>query len=310
MEQINLLLDGLLVVILLVTAGAALLSGDLFRSVVLFIAFGLLMSVAWVRLNATDLAMAEAAIGAGLVGALLLDAVGQIRHDTHARELVLPWIAGMVCLGVLAALIRAVLVQPEPSGELAGMLAASMEDSGVTHELTAVLLNFRTYDTFLEISVLIITAFVSLALQTPRAEPPSLHHVSNRLLDALIAWLGPFMLMLGFYLFWVGSKEPGGAFQAGALLASCGVLLRLSGVTLPFLRSDIGLRLWIVAGIFVFLLVASSGPLLGLPLFAYKSGAAGWLILTIEAALTVSIAVILVSLFTTAPPDADAEQDR
>jgi energy-converting hydrogenase B subunit D len=50
---------------------------DPFRAVVLFIAFGLLMTLAWVRLGAPDAALAETAIGTGLTGAMLLDAVGQ-----------------------------------------------------------------------------------------------------------------------------------------------------------------------------------------------------------------------------------------
>ncbi len=72
------LLDGLLVVALVVTAVAALWSSDLFRAVVVFIAFGVLMAVAWVRLHAPDIALAEAAIGAGLTGVLLLDAVSHL----------------------------------------------------------------------------------------------------------------------------------------------------------------------------------------------------------------------------------------
>ncbi|PXX93718.1 hypothetical protein DIT71_02650 [Marinobacter vulgaris] len=72
------LLDGLLVVALVVTAVAALCSRDLFRAVVVFIAFGVLMAVAWVRLHAPDIALAEAAIGAGLTGVLLLDAVSHL----------------------------------------------------------------------------------------------------------------------------------------------------------------------------------------------------------------------------------------
>lgn len=72
------LLDLLLLAALLATASAALLSRDLFRAVVVFIAFGLLMSLAWVRLQAPDIALAEAAIGAGLSGVLLLDAVSHL----------------------------------------------------------------------------------------------------------------------------------------------------------------------------------------------------------------------------------------
>ncbi|MDZ7839592.1 MAG: DUF4040 domain-containing protein [Gammaproteobacteria bacterium] len=77
--MIDLWLDMLLVFALLATAAAALCSRDLFRAVVLFIAFGLLMALGWVRLEAPDVALAEAAIGAGLTGVLLLDAAGHFR---------------------------------------------------------------------------------------------------------------------------------------------------------------------------------------------------------------------------------------
>jgi energy-converting hydrogenase B subunit D len=69
---------------LVILARQALASRLLFRSVVLYIAFGLLMALAWARLAAPDIALAEAAIGAGLTGALLLDAVARLGR--HARE--------------------------------------------------------------------------------------------------------------------------------------------------------------------------------------------------------------------------------
>lgn len=79
-------LDGLLVCALLATAAGALLSRDLFRAVVMFIAFGLLMSLAWVRLRAPDIALAEAIIGAGLSGVLFLDAVSHLRRSPANGE--------------------------------------------------------------------------------------------------------------------------------------------------------------------------------------------------------------------------------
>ncbi|WP_291829182.1 DUF4040 domain-containing protein [Marinobacter sp.] len=75
------LLDGLLVLALLTTAVAVLASRNLFRAVVMFIAFGLLMALAWVRLQAPDIALAEAAIGAGLTGVLLLDAARHLGYN-------------------------------------------------------------------------------------------------------------------------------------------------------------------------------------------------------------------------------------
>ena len=70
------LLDSLLAILLLGLGWAALSGTDLKRGVVLFMAFGLLLSLIWARLRAPDLALAEAAIGAGLSGALLLLALG------------------------------------------------------------------------------------------------------------------------------------------------------------------------------------------------------------------------------------------
>jgi uncharacterized MnhB-related membrane protein len=71
----HLAFDGLLAVALLWSAWRALTAMQLVHAVVMFIVFGLLMTVAWARLLAPDIALAEAAIGAGLTGALLLDAV-------------------------------------------------------------------------------------------------------------------------------------------------------------------------------------------------------------------------------------------
>ena len=69
---------------LLWSAWRALATPDLTRAVVLFIVFGLLMTLAWARLSAPDIALAEAAIGAGLTGALLLDAIGALRRGEDA----------------------------------------------------------------------------------------------------------------------------------------------------------------------------------------------------------------------------------
>jgi energy-converting hydrogenase B subunit D len=87
MTTLSWLYDGLIALTLVWIAWRALTTAELFRSVVLFIAFGLLMALAWVRLHAPDIALAEAAIGAGLTGALLLDAVGhlQARRATDGK---------------------------------------------------------------------------------------------------------------------------------------------------------------------------------------------------------------------------------
>lgn len=73
--------DLLLSLSLLGLATATLGSAEPRRAVILFIAFGLLLALVWARLRAPDVALAEAAIGAGLSGALMLAAarVGQAK---------------------------------------------------------------------------------------------------------------------------------------------------------------------------------------------------------------------------------------
>ncbi|MBQ1782111.1 MAG: DUF4040 domain-containing protein [Gammaproteobacteria bacterium] len=82
----SLWLDLLLIVALLWIAAGALFSRQLFRAVVLFIVFGLLLALAWARQAAADVALAEAAIGAGLTGALLLDAAGRFRRVRGGKD--------------------------------------------------------------------------------------------------------------------------------------------------------------------------------------------------------------------------------
>ena len=86
MTSLNWLLDGMLASTLLWMAGRALASPDLFRAVVLFISFGLVLSLVWVRLDAPDIALAEAAIGAGLTGALLLSALARLEYRDKAKN--------------------------------------------------------------------------------------------------------------------------------------------------------------------------------------------------------------------------------
>lgn len=74
--------DLLLSLTLLALAVAALTSAEPRRGVILFIAFGLLLALVWARLRAPDLALAEAAIGAGLSGALMLAAARRARRRT------------------------------------------------------------------------------------------------------------------------------------------------------------------------------------------------------------------------------------
>lgn len=78
--------DATLVIILLTCAWLALTTPNLLRAVMLFIAFGLLAALAWVRLQAPDVALAEAAVGSGLTGALLLSTLSAMQRAVQKRR--------------------------------------------------------------------------------------------------------------------------------------------------------------------------------------------------------------------------------
>ncbi|MGE0824909.1 MAG: Na(+)/H(+) antiporter subunit B [Candidatus Binatia bacterium] len=80
------LLDLGLVLFLPWLAWQALHTSDLFRAIVSFIVFGLLIALSWSRLHAPDVALAEAAIGAGLTGALFFVTLAQLQTRTSSEE--------------------------------------------------------------------------------------------------------------------------------------------------------------------------------------------------------------------------------
>ena len=80
MNALQTIFDLVLVLALFWLAWRALAAPDLFKGIVLLIAFGLLMALAWVRLRAPDIALAEAAVGSGITGALLLSALARSRR--------------------------------------------------------------------------------------------------------------------------------------------------------------------------------------------------------------------------------------
>jgi uncharacterized MnhB-related membrane protein len=67
-------LDPLLALALVAMSVIVIASRRIFDAIVAFVFFGLVVSLVWARLGAPDVALAEAAIGAGLGGALMLAA--------------------------------------------------------------------------------------------------------------------------------------------------------------------------------------------------------------------------------------------
>jgi len=79
-------LDLLLCGLLLWVGWQVLATPDLHQAVILFIAFGLVLALVWVRLEAVDAALAEAAIGSGLTGALLWSTLARMERSRMEKR--------------------------------------------------------------------------------------------------------------------------------------------------------------------------------------------------------------------------------
>jgi len=188
---------------------------------------------------------------------------------------------------------------PPFSDRIPNLVATHLSISGVENPVTAVLLNFRGYDTLLEIGVLLLAAVGVLSLA-----PTSVlsAETAPAQIQILLLRLLPFIVIVGAYLLWIGKYAPGGAFQAGAVLAAGGVLLVTSVVRLNHITIKsvpIGLSI----GLLTFLAVALATMIAGRNFLQYPLPWASTLILVIEAAATISIAVILTILFIGGKPD-------
>ncbi len=299
------LLDLLLIAALLALGWGALRGKDLQRAVVHFIGFGLLLALIWLRLRAPDIALAEAAIGAGLTGALLLAALrdstrkgpgsdqlgGAKTANGSGMAVGLTLLSGGLAVLLALAYLQA-LGQADPL-RLAEQIQIHLEQTGVSNPVTAVLLNFRAYDTLLELAVLLAAVLGIMALGPAR----NAYLTSGTILSGLSRWLTPVLILVSGYLLWVGAHAPGGAFQAGALLAGAGVLLRLAGFPDQQIPPATLLRGLIIAGVSLFLAVGLGLMLAGRGFLDYPPSWAGGLILLIETAATLGIAATLVLAF-------------
>ena len=305
--SVQLALDLLLVLGLVGLALAAVTARDLFQGGVTFIVFGLLMALAWARLEAPDLALAEAAIGAGLTGALLLAALARLREQGGSGALPGDGVAGgglrvVAALGATALTVIlgwALASLREAAPGLRPLLDARLHESGVSHPVTAVLLNFRGYDTLLEAGVLVLAVLSVGAFAAPFA-PPAPAAATGDPVDGLARLLVPLLILVAGYLLWRGAAAPGGAFQAGALAGAAGVLLALSSRGVQEPAEGARGRFLVALGFGVFLAVGAGVMAAGGAFLEYPGDTAKVLILLVEGAAALSIGVALVVLFVTA----------
>jgi len=308
-----------LLTLLVITALAIVRSENLFVSVMLLSIFSLLMAANFFILDAADVALTEAAVGAGVTTVIFLSALALTTEREKQQATAQHVALGSVCI-LAALIIYATFDKPRLGDPEAPVhqhvapwyLEMTPEHIDIPNVVTAVLGSYRGYDTLGEVFV-VFTACIGvlfiLGVRPPEqsakrtAESGGLrHHLIPQVVGRLLI---PFIILFGLYVQFHGEYGPGGGFQAGAIIAT-GVILyallegegaALAAIPRPVLLGlvvggallfgAVGIACMLMGGAFLDYSVLSADPVLGQQLG----------IIIIEAGVGMAVCGALLSIF-------------
>ena len=79
------ILESVLLIFLIVCAIGATVSKHLLVTIIIFMAYSTIMAIVWVLLEAPDLAITEAAVGAGVTSILFFSTLKKVRSIRETR---------------------------------------------------------------------------------------------------------------------------------------------------------------------------------------------------------------------------------
>ena len=253
---------------------------------------GMVVCLTFVWFSAPDLALTQLSVEVVTVALILLGLRWLPKRDENIatpdrgrarfrrlRDITLASVSG----AGLAAVTYAMLTRPPASGGIASFFVekALPEGQGL-NVVNVILVDFRGFDTFGEITVLGVVALSvfallrrfrpaaeSIALPLQQDEKRRMHEPGALLPDGamrlpavLVRLLLPIAMMISFFYFLRGHDAPGGGFVGGLLLATALILQYLVGGTL-WVESR--LRVMPVYGMACGLLCAALAGMLALP---------------------------------------------
>lgn len=169
-------IDLLFFVLLIATAILALVARDLITSVALLSVYSLISSLLFAGLLAVDVALVEAALGAGLTSLLMILAIlATTRHSTERA----PIKTRLAVVGIVGTFLAVMVFSstdlpnrgnpdnPAHSGISSYFLANSLDETNTPNVVTSLLADYRSADTLGETFV-ILTAALSATVVLAR----------------------------------------------------------------------------------------------------------------------------------------------
>jgi len=312
-----------LLTLLVITAVAIVRTKNLFVAVMLLGIFSLLIAANFFILDAADVALTEAAVGAGISTVLFLGALALTSE--HERTATPHRLLSFAVVTVASLVVLYATFDKPTFGDpnapvhqhvAPWYLEKTPEYIDIPNVVTAVLGSFRGYDTLGEVFVVFTAGIGVLFLLSARrgpsgrrqtAEPPGAavglrHDVIPRVVGRLLV---PFILLFGLYVQFHGEYGPGGGFQAGALIAAAFILYALIEGEEQTLRAlpQSALNALMVGGALLYGVVGLAGVFLGSNFLDYSVLASNPVsgqqmgIILIEAGVGMTVTGVLLSIF-------------
>ncbi len=221
-----------------VVSVATIRASNLFVASMWFGIFSLLMASNFFILDAADVALTEAAVGAGVSTVLFMGALAlTAEKETVVQRL--SWLPVMALAALSLVLFVATFEQPVLGDPMAPVhqhvapwyIEKTPELIDIPNMVTAILASFRGYDTLGEV-IVILTAGIGV-LSVLSFKPKNQREISGQALGnkirgvqhhAILRVVGkliiPILLLFGLLIQFHGKYTPGGGFSAGALFAA------------------------------------------------------------------------------------------
>jgi multicomponent Na+:H+ antiporter subunit B len=221
-----------------VVSVATIRASNLFVASMWFGIFSLLMASNFFILDAADVALTEAAVGAGVSTVLFMGALAlTAEKETVVQRL--SWLPVMALAALSLVLFVATFEQPVLGDPMAPVhqhvapwyIEKTPEFIDIPNMVTAILASFRGYDTLGEV-IVILTAGIGV-LSVLSFKPKNQREISGQALGnkirgvqhhAILRVVGkliiPILLLFGLLIQFHGKYTPGGGFSAGALFAA------------------------------------------------------------------------------------------
>lgn len=249
---------------------------------------GLIVALVFVKFSAPDLALTQLSVEVVTVILLLLALyflpATTPRESSSVRRWRDFWLA-LLAGGGATALAWAVLTRSNDS--IADFfLENSVPGGGGSNVVNVILVDFRGFDTFGEITVLAIAALGIFALLGNLRLTGPAQDASGRAWDSdthpmilatFARLLLPLALLVSFYIFLRGHNLPGGGFIAGLITAIALIVQYLAnGVSWTHERLPAHTHPWIASGLVIALLTGLASWLFGQPFLTSAFGHLDW----------------------------------